>query len=189
MPGSEHRSGQGAFPADDPKRGVANADDRDRDRDCDCGCEEEGPRSEAGRYSYDGLDRVLHEKARLGIMVALLANAEGLVFNELKHCCALTDGNLSRHLDVLREAGLIEVRKEFHDKRPQTTCRLSALGRARFEEYLDELARVVRDGRRLSPGASSGVPGASSALRGPRSMGGRARMELPPAPGKGWAPA
>ena len=55
-----------------------------------------------GRFAYEGLDRVLHEKARLGIMTSLVGRPEGLIFADLKRLCALTDGNLSRHLDVLR---------------------------------------------------------------------------------------
>ncbi len=98
-----------------------------------------------GRFSYEGLERVLHEKARLGIMTSLVTRPEGLLFSDLKRLCALTDGNLSRHLDVLREAGLVEVWKGFENRRPQTLCRLSAEGRQRFLAYLAELEQVIRD--------------------------------------------
>src|SRR3982751_5060690 len=100
---------------------------------------------EQGRFAYDGLERVLHEKARLGIMTSLVTRPEGLLFSELKRLCALTDGNLSRHLDVLREAGLVEVWKGFENRRPQTLCRLSADGRERFLAYLEQLEQVIRD--------------------------------------------
>lgn len=99
---------------------------------------------ESGRYAYDGLDRALHEKARLGIMTSLLAHPNGLLFNELKAMCALTDGNLSRHLQVLSGEGLVEIWKS-QDRRPQTLCRLSRKGRERFVAYLEELERVLRD--------------------------------------------
>jgi DNA-binding transcriptional ArsR family regulator len=102
-------------------------------------------RSGSGRFAYEGLDRVLHEKARLGILTSLVAHPDGLKFGELRALCALTDGNLSRHLDVLREAGLVEVWKGFEDRRPQTLARLSTDGRRRFIAYLEELERVVRD--------------------------------------------
>jgi DNA-binding transcriptional ArsR family regulator len=102
-------------------------------------------RTGSGRFAYDGLDRVLHEKARLGILTSLVAHPDGLKFGELRALCALTDGNLSRHLDVLREAGLVEVWKGFEDRRPQTLARLSVDGRRRFIAYLEELERVVRD--------------------------------------------
>jgi DNA-binding transcriptional ArsR family regulator len=98
-----------------------------------------------GRFAYDGLERVLHEKARLGIMTSLVTRPEGVLFSDLKRLCALTDGNLSRHLDVLRDAGLVDVWKGFENRRPQTLCRLSAEGRQRFVAYLEELEQVIRD--------------------------------------------
>jgi DNA-binding HxlR family transcriptional regulator len=98
-----------------------------------------------GRYAYEGLDRVLHEKARLGILTALVARPEGLLFGELKQLCSLTDGNLNRHLDVLHKDRLIEIRKGFDHNRPQTSCRLTSLGRRRFREYLSQLEKVIRD--------------------------------------------
>jgi len=70
---------------------------------------------------------------------------EGVLFSDLKRMCALTDGNLSRHLDVLREAGLVLVWKGFENRRPQTLCRLSPEGRQRFVAYLAELEQVIRD--------------------------------------------
>jgi DNA-binding MarR family transcriptional regulator len=88
---------------------------------------------------------VLHEKARLGILTSLMARAEGLRFNELKQLCALTDGNLSRHIQVLHEAGLVEVWKGFEGRRPQTLCRLTPAGRRRFQDYLAELEKVIHD--------------------------------------------
>ena len=100
---------------------------------------------QSGRFAYEGLERVLHEKARLGIMTSLATRPEGLLFTELKRLCALTDGNLSRHLDVLREAGLVEVWKGFENRRPQTLCRLSTEGRQRFVAYLEQLEQVIRD--------------------------------------------
>src|SRR3954468_21574981 len=102
-------------------------------------------RDQPGRFAYEGLDRVLHEKARLGIMTSLVTRAEGVVFNELKRLCALTDGNLSRHLDVLHEAGLVEAWRGTESGRPQTLYRLTQEGRARFVAYLEELEQVVRD--------------------------------------------
>ncbi len=100
---------------------------------------------EPGRFAYEGIDRVMHEKARLSIMTSLVTRSEGLRFGELKQLCGLTDGNLSRHLDVLREAGLVEIWKGFEGRRPQTLCRLTHEGRRRFVEYLEELEKVVKD--------------------------------------------
>jgi DNA-binding MarR family transcriptional regulator len=99
----------------------------------------------AGRYAYDGLDRVIHEKARLGILTSLLANPVGLSFTRLKELCDLTDGNLNRHLQMLQEAGLVDVKKGTSGKRPQTTCRITTAGRRRFAEYLAVLESVVAD--------------------------------------------
>jgi DNA-binding MarR family transcriptional regulator len=103
------------------------------------------PKPEPGRYAYDGLDRVIHEKARLGILTSLLTHPDGLLFGDLKGLCALTDGNLSRHLQILQDAGLVEVWKGFKGKRPQTLCRITAAGRARFREYLTVLEHVIAD--------------------------------------------
>ncbi len=99
----------------------------------------------SGRYAYGGLERIMHERARLGILTSLASHAKGLPFNDLKGLCALTDGNLSRHLQVLREAGLVGIRKSTAKGRTQTRCRLTAGGRRKFLAYLTELERVVRD--------------------------------------------
>ncbi len=98
-----------------------------------------------GRYAYDGLDRVLHEKARLGIVTSLAARAEGLLFTDLKSLCQLTDGNLSRHLTVLQDAGVVEIHKGYRGRRPQTLCRLSDAGRRRYLEYIRVLEAVLQD--------------------------------------------
>ncbi len=95
-------------------------------------------------FAYEGLERAFHEKARLGIVTSLAGHADGLGFSDLKSLCALTDGNLSRHLQVLEEAGYVLIKKGYEGKRPTTWCRLSAKGRARFSEYLAELEQVLR---------------------------------------------
>lgn len=98
-----------------------------------------------GRFAYDGLDRVIHEKARLSIVTSLMTHPSGLLFNDLKDLCALTDGNLSRHLQILAEAGLIQIWKGFKDNRPQTLCHLTDEGRKRFVEYINVLENIVTD--------------------------------------------
>jgi DNA-binding MarR family transcriptional regulator len=103
------------------------------------------PDPSSGRFAYDGLERIIHEKARLGILTSLVAHPKGLVFSDLKDLCALTDGNLSRHLQVLHEAGLVEVWKGYQANRPQTLCRLTEAGRTRFLEYITVLENVVAD--------------------------------------------
>jgi DNA-binding MarR family transcriptional regulator len=96
-------------------------------------------------FAYEGLDRIIHERARLGVLTSLAANPKGLVFADLKRLCGLTDGNLSRHLQVLQEAGVVEVTKSFSRNRPQTLCRITPEGRRRFLDYLAVLDQVVRE--------------------------------------------
>ena len=107
----------------------------------------------SGRFAYEGLERVIHEKARLSIMASLAAHRDGLLFNDLKELCALTDGNLSRHLQMLTDSKLVEVWKGYKNNRPQTLCRLSRDGRKRFLEYVNELENVVADAMAAAEGA------------------------------------
>jgi DNA-binding MarR family transcriptional regulator len=96
-------------------------------------------------FAYEGLDRLIHERARLGVLTSLAANPGGLAFADLKRLCALTDGNLARHLQVLQEAGLVAVIKGFARNRPQTLCKITPEGRQRFLGYLAVLDQVVRE--------------------------------------------
>ena len=113
---------------------------------------------EPGRFAYEGLERVIHEKARLSILASLASHVDGLLFNDLKALCALTDGNLSRQLQVLQEAGFVEVWKGFKNKRPQTLCRLTPDGRRRFIEYISTLESVVHDAMAAEDERPSAVP-------------------------------
>jgi len=103
-----------------------------------------------GRFAYEGLDRVIHERARLSVLTSLVTNPKGLAFGDLKQLCALTDGNLSRHLRVLEKGKLVELMKKHDRNRPQTICRITASGRARYIEYLSTLEQVVRDAARVT---------------------------------------
>ena len=114
-----------------------------------------------GRFAYEGLERVFHEKARLGIMTSLVTHPRGLVFADLKELCALTDGNLSRHLQVLHESGFVEVWKGFRKNRPQTLCRLTDDGRRRFLEYINVLENVVADALAAARDAPAPAPAKS----------------------------
>jgi DNA-binding transcriptional ArsR family regulator len=96
-------------------------------------------------FAFEGLDRVMHEKARLGLLSSLVAHPEGLSFSDLKHLCGLSDGNLSRHLQVLQDAKLVTLKKAFEGNRPQTTCYLTRDGRRRFLDYLALLEQLVRE--------------------------------------------
>ena len=101
--------------------------------------------SNEGRFAYEGLDRVIHERARLSVLTSLATHPKGLLFTDLKQLCALTDGNLSRHLDVLESEKMVAIIKGHDKNRPQTLCRITPSGRKRFLEYLSTLEQVVRD--------------------------------------------
>ena len=108
-----------------------------------------------GRFAYEGLDRVIHERARLSVLTSLMTHPKGLTFNELKQLCSLTDGNLSRHLTVLEKDGMVVIAKGHDRNRPQTICRITAAGRGRYLEYLETLEQVVRDAARGAKEESS----------------------------------
>ena len=96
-------------------------------------------------FAYDGLDRVIHERARLGVLTSLVAHPKGLLFGDLKQLCGMTDGNLSQHLQVLESAKLVEISKGYKHNRPQTICRITVQGRKRYFDYLAVLEQVVLD--------------------------------------------
>ena len=107
-------------------------------------------RSSEGRFAYEGLDRVIHERARLSVLTSLITNPKGLTFVDLKQLCSLTDGNLSRHMQVLEKAEIVEIVKGHDRNRPQTICRITASGRKRFVEYLETLEQVVLDAAKVA---------------------------------------
>ena len=113
-------------------------------------------------FAYDALDSVIHERARLSVLTSLVTHPKGLGFADLKTMCALTDGNLSRHLQVLQEAGLVDITKGYEGNRPHTSCRLTKAGRRRFLDYLAVLERLVRDaakaaGKPAGPAVGFGI--------------------------------
>jgi DNA-binding MarR family transcriptional regulator len=108
------------------------------------------------RFAYDGLDRVIHERARLSVLTSLMTHPRGLPFGDLKRLCALTDGNLNRHLQVLEEAKLVSIKKGVEGNRPQTLCRITSLGRKRYVEYLSVLEQVLLDAARAVDAEPSG---------------------------------
>jgi DNA-binding HxlR family transcriptional regulator len=105
-----------------------------------------GLRSEPGGLP-DGtpieLDRLIHERIRLGIVSALAVN-EALSFNELKAMLATTDGNLSVHARRLEEAEYLECRKGFKGRVPLTEYRLTPRGRRALEVYLDHMESLIQ---------------------------------------------
>jgi DNA-binding MarR family transcriptional regulator len=113
------------------------------------------------RFAYDGLDRVIHERARLSVLTSLVTHPSGLKFAELKQLCGLTDGNLNRHLQVLEEARLVAIAKGLEHNRPQTLCRITAVGRKRFIEYLEVLEQVILDAETAFKTARRAAPSES----------------------------
>jgi len=93
-----------------------------------------------------GLDRLIHERMRLGIVSALAVNAS-LTFNELKTLLRTTDGNLSVHARKLEEAAYINCTKMFDGRLPKTKYRLTAAGRRAFDRYLDHMESLIRAAR------------------------------------------
>jgi len=89
------------------------------------------------------LDRVIHERVRLGI-VSALAVTETMSFNELKKLLRATDGNLSVHARKLEEAQYVSCTKRFDGRVPRTEYRLTALGRRSLERYLDHMEALIR---------------------------------------------
>jgi DNA-binding MarR family transcriptional regulator len=107
------------------------------------------PASSEGRFAYEGLDRVIHERARLSVLTSLITNPKGLAFNDLKQLCSLTDGNLSRHLRVLEQEKMVEIAKGHERNRPQTVCKITLAGRRRYIEYLSTLEQVIQDAEKV----------------------------------------
>lgn len=89
------------------------------------------------------LDRIIHERMRLGIVSALAVN-ESLTFNELKKLLQTTDGNLSVHARRLEEAEYVECTKSFEGRMPKTEYRLTAAGRSAFERYLNHMEALIQ---------------------------------------------
>ena len=92
--------------------------------------------------SLTDLDRVIHEKMRLGI-VSALAVSESLTFNELKRLLQTTDGNLSVHARRLEEANYVECSKSFEGRMPRTEYKLTVEGRNAFERYLNHMEALI----------------------------------------------
>lgn len=88
------------------------------------------------------LDRLIHERLRLGIVSALAVN-DSLTFNDLKKLMRTTDGNLSVHARRLEEAGYVTCTKSFEHRMPRTEYRLTTLGRRALERYLDHMEAII----------------------------------------------
>jgi DNA-binding HxlR family transcriptional regulator len=103
---------------------------------------EDGARHAAGGRAAD-LDRLIHERMRLGIVSALAVN-DALSFNDLKKLLGTSDGNLSVHALKLEDAGYIATTKGFDGRIPRTEYRLTQAGRAALDRYLDHMEALIR---------------------------------------------
>jgi DNA-binding MarR family transcriptional regulator len=105
------------------------------------------------KHLCDELELLLHEPGRLRIVATLAPLAQGLTFVELRGKLEMTDGNLSVHLQKLEDRGYVEIEKKFVARRPQTTCRLTKVGRKALTRYLDQLEAIVKESRVRAAGA------------------------------------
>jgi DNA-binding HxlR family transcriptional regulator len=104
------------------------------------------PATERGAAAARELDRLIHERVRLGI-VSALASAPVLTFAELKRLLEVSDGNLSVHARKLEEAGYVACEKSFAGRTPKTEYRLTAAGRRALASYLDHMSALIRAAR------------------------------------------
>ena len=103
-------------------------------------------RSSKPKHPANSLDRIIHERLRLGILSALAAN-ESLTFNDLKHLMHTTDGNLSVHARKLEDAGYIGCVKSFEGRIPKTEYKLTAAGRRALESYVSHMETLIQQMR------------------------------------------
>jgi DNA-binding HxlR family transcriptional regulator len=118
--------------------GKSNAARRERDKK-----PQPAPTGVPAALSAPKLDRLIHERLRLGILSALSVN-QSLTFNELKKLLDTTDGNLSVHARKLEEAAYVACTKSFEGRVPRTEYRLTAAGRKALERYLDHMEALIQ---------------------------------------------
>ena len=114
-----------------------------KDRKARAAARESAAREPAAERGPLELDRLIHERLRLGIVSALAVN-ESLTFNDLKRLMKTTDGNLSVHARRLEEAEYIACTKSFEGRTPKTEYRITAAGRRALERYLDHMEAIIR---------------------------------------------
>ena len=103
-------------------------------------------RTAKGKHSAPALDRLIHERMRLGIVSALAAN-ESLTFKDLKNLMDTTDGNLSVHARKLEDGGYIACTKSFEGRLPKTEYKLTAAGKRALESYLSHMETLIHQMR------------------------------------------
>jgi DNA-binding HxlR family transcriptional regulator len=113
----------------------------------DTGTDLHDVRSNKAKHPAPGLDRLIHERMRLGI-VSALATSESLTFNDLKSLMNTTDGNLSVHARKLEDGGYIACTKSFEGRLPKTEYKLTAAGRRALENYLSHMETIIHQMRK-----------------------------------------
>jgi predicted ArsR family transcriptional regulator len=106
-------------------------------------------------FAYEGLERIFHERGRLAVCTCLIANPNGMSFKSLQDACALTDGNLNRHLHALAEDEIVTLDRVRGPGRPTTMVRITSSGKGRFLAYIDALEAVVRSVNESEPARAS----------------------------------
>lgn len=114
---------------------------------------------------YSNLKKIFHEPSRLSIMSALCRSIDPLTFNQLKGECELTDGNLSSHLRMLEEAGVVQISKSLNNSKPRTEVCLTEDGRESFVDYLKALEEVLKNAAEAIAAESKDFPLPFSWLR------------------------
>jgi DNA-binding HxlR family transcriptional regulator len=125
------------------KHGAARDAEREKGKGAAGGRRLGAVEGQGGAAGATELDRLIHERMRLGIVSALAVN-ESLTFNDLKRLMSTTDGNLSVHARKLEEANYIAVTKTFEGRVPRTEYRLTAAGRRALERYLDHMEALIK---------------------------------------------
>ena len=143
--GAEVRSGVGLDRPDDREPDGQEPDGREPDGRAD--------RGEDGRHPTAGIADLVHQRHRLGILT-ITAEARSADFGYLRDALGLTPGNLSRHLTVLEEAGLVKVAKGFNGRRPRTWVRITGAGRAALAAEIASLTELLRRHAKAADGGS-----------------------------------
>ena len=120
-----------------------------QERKQDAGVDSRAVSTKQQKSAAPNLDRLIHERLRLGIISALAAN-ESLTFSDLKNLMNTTDGNLSVHARKLEEAGYISCSKYFEGRLPKTEYKLTAAGRSALENYLSHMESLIKQMRNTS---------------------------------------
>lgn len=126
------------------------------------------------RIAMEDVDRIFHEKARLGILTSIVGEPAGINFNDLKQLCGLTDGNLNRHLKVLLDASILTVKKTGRGRNTNSVYRLTKKGNDGFRMYLAALETILKNAQsKTAKAQTSSVKGSvgNKSIKRPGTLG------------------